>query len=285
VGPTLSLTVPTTFGDVPLELDARGDGRAVVLLHGGAGPGSVTGFADLLAADTGSRVIVPTHPGFAGTARPSALTSIAGLAEVYAGLLDALLLKDAIVVGNSMGGWIAAELALRHPPRLAGIALVNAVGIEVDDHPVNTGIPPAELAAHSWHDPSKAPNLDPESLPPDAREEFLADVAALSLYGGSMADPALRPRLAEVDVPALVLWGEADRIVDAGYGRAYAAAMPFGRFELLPRTGHVPQLETPELLLAALRPFVAGGSVRGRGAWVPVDSFEQIYEPRGILGG
>ncbi len=57
-------------------------------------------------------------------------------------------------------------------------------------------------------------------------------------------------------MPALVLWGEADRIADADYGRAFAAAIPGARFELLPRTGHVPQMETPALLLETLLAFV-----------------------------
>jgi len=131
----ISLTISTSFGDVPLSADERGGGRAVVILHGGAGPVSVTGFADLLADATGTRVIVPTHPGFGGTPRPGALTTVDGLAEVYAGLLDALELEDATVIGNSIGGWIASELALRQPARLGRFALVDAVGVEVEGTP------------------------------------------------------------------------------------------------------------------------------------------------------
>jgi pimeloyl-ACP methyl ester carboxylesterase len=253
----ISLTIPTAAGDVPLTGDERGDGRAVLLLHGGAGPVSVAGFADLLAERTGARVVVPVHPGFGGTPRPEGLATVAGLAELYDGLLDALGLDDVVVVGNSIGGWIAAELALRHPSRLGGLVLVDAVGIELDGHPVAGSLPPAELIAHSWYDPSKARIPDPASLPPAAREILLGNQAALAVYGGAMSDPGLRARLAGVDVPALVVWGEADRIGDVDYGRAYAAAIPGARFELLPRTGHVPQLETPEALLDVLAPFVA----------------------------
>lgn len=257
-----SLAIPTSFGDVPLTFDERGDGRAVVILHGGAGPASVTGFADLLAEATGTRVVVPTHPGFGGTPRPEALRSIGSLAEVYEGLLDALDLVDVSVIGNSMGGWIAAELALRRPARLGRLALVDAVGIEVAGHPAADffSLTPAQVSEHSWFDPSKAPSLDPAALPPAAREIFAGNRAALALYGGGMSDSALLGRLAAIDVPALVLWGEADRIVDADYGRAFAAAIPDARFALLPRTGHVPQMETPELLLEALAQFVGNPS-------------------------
>jgi pimeloyl-ACP methyl ester carboxylesterase len=252
----ISLSIPTSFGDVPLTADERGSGRAVVILHGGAGPTSVSGFADLLADATGTRIVVPTHPGFGGTPRPEALATIDGLAEVYAGLLATLELEDATVIGNSIGGWITSELALRHPSRLGRIALVDAVGVEVEGHPVAVGLAPAQLAEHSWYDTSKAPSLDPATLPPAVREILAGNRSALALYGSSMTDPTLLGRLAGIDIPALVLWGEADRIVDADYGRAFAEAIPGARFELLSRTGHVPQMETPEVLLRALRAFV-----------------------------
>jgi pimeloyl-ACP methyl ester carboxylesterase len=258
----LSLTIPTSFGDVPLTADERGEGRAVVILHGGAGPASVTGFADLLADATGTRVITPVHPGFGGTPRPDALTTIAGLAEVYARLLEELDLDDVTVIGNSLGGWIAAELALRNPSRLGRVALVDAVGVEVAEHPVADffALTPAEIAERSWFDPTKAPSLDPSALPPAAREIFAGNRASLALYGGGMSDPTLLGRLGGVDVPTLVVWGEADRIVDVEYGRAFAAAIPRARFEVLAGAGHVPQMEAAEVLLEVLRIFVAVSS-------------------------
>ncbi|MGT2424848.1 alpha/beta fold hydrolase [Amnibacterium kyonggiense] len=252
----VSLSVPTSFGAVPVDADDRGTGRPVLLLHGGAGPASVGGFADLLAARAGVRVVTPVHPGFGGTPRPDALTSVAGLAEVYAGLLDVLELDDAVVIGNSIGGWITAELAVRRPTRLARIVLVDAVGAEVAGHPVSDDLDPADLVRRSWFDPTRAPSLDPAALPPAARAVVAGNRAALALYGGTMTDPTLLDRLGGVDVPALVVWGEADRIADPEYGRAVAAAIPGARFELLRGTGHVPQVETPELLLDAIRPFL-----------------------------
>ncbi len=255
---TLSLTIPTASGDVPLTADARGSGRPVVILHGGAGPASVTSFADLLAEATSTRVIVPTHPGFNGTPRPETLSTIDGLAEVYAGLLDELGLDDVSVIGNSIGGWIASELALRRPTRLGRVAIVDSVGIEVEGHPVAASLPPAQLAQYSWYDPSKAPSLDPTTMPPAFRQMLAGNQAALALYGGGMTDTTLLHRLGGIVVPTLVLWGEADRIVDPDYGRAFAAAIPDSRFELLSRTGHVPQMETPQTLLDALRQFLTG---------------------------
>src|SRR5580658_8740933 len=104
------------IGPVPVSYGDEGTGQYVyVLLHGGAGPQSVTGFAGQLAGGgaTGpARVITPVHPGFADTPRPAGLNSIAGLARLYVSLLGELGVTGATVVGNSIGGWIAAEMTL-----------------------------------------------------------------------------------------------------------------------------------------------------------------------------
>src|SRR5690349_53351 len=116
-----------TLGEVAVSLDDRGAGQPFLLLHGGAGPQSVTGFADLLAGRQ-ARVLVPTHPGFGGTPRPDALRTIQDLAALYGALLDELDLHGVTVVGNSIGGWIAAEMALAGSPRVSRAVLVDAVG-------------------------------------------------------------------------------------------------------------------------------------------------------------
>ena len=83
-----------------------------------------------------------------------------------------------------------------------------------------------------------------------------ANRAALEVYAGrAMADPGLLDRLPSVTVPVLAIWGEADCIIPAEHGRAYAKAIPGARFLLLPEAGHLPQLETPDRLLAAVLDF------------------------------
>ena len=82
-----------------------------------------------------------------------------------------------------------------------------------------------------------------------------ANGAALAVYAGSpaMADPTLLSRLSGITVPTLVLWGESDQIVEPAYGQAYTAAVPGAHFQVLPATGHLPQMETPDLVLQAIR--------------------------------
>ena len=104
------------IGPVELTLEDRGEGQPFLVLHGGAGPQSVASFSQLLAEKGRNRVLTPTHPGFGGTPRPDELNSVAGLAALYGVLLDDLGLEDVTVIGNSVGGWIAAEMALSGSP-------------------------------------------------------------------------------------------------------------------------------------------------------------------------
>lgn len=242
-------------GPIELAIDERGDGRPYLVLHGGAGPQSVAPFVPLLAEKGRNRVLAPTHPGFDGTRRPDELDSVAGLAALYIGLLDALGLEEVTVIGNSVGGWIAAEMALLGSPRITGVVLIDAVGIEVEGHRVAelSGLTVPEVQALSFHDPTPF-RVDPSTMPDTQRAVMAANAAALAVYAGTpaMADPTLRGRLGRIVVPTLVLWGESDRIVDPGYGRAYADAIGSARFEVLPGSGHMPQLETPDLVLHAI---------------------------------
>lgn len=89
---------------------------------------------------------VPTHPGYAGTSRPDALATVAGLARLYVALLDTLELDDVTVVGNSIGGWIAAEMALLGSSRVSSLVLVDAVCAQVPNHPVADRPPLTEPA-------------------------------------------------------------------------------------------------------------------------------------------
>lgn len=268
---SVSLTTTTTtyalevnqIGRVDVRVEERGAGRPVLLLHGGAGPQSVSTFADLLAGEAGLRVLVPTHPGFGGTVRPAALDSAARLAATYAALVEHLDLEDLSVVGNSVGGWVAAELAAlvgadptsRARERWRNLTLVGAVGLDVPDHrPADFfSLTLDEVADLSYFEPDRF-RLDLDAMPPAARALMPGNRAALAVYGGAtMTDPSLADRLGAITVPTLVVAGEADRIVDVEVARAYAALIPGARLVVLPRTGHLPQLETPDALLALLR--------------------------------
>jgi pimeloyl-ACP methyl ester carboxylesterase len=241
-------------GVVDLSVDDGGHGQPFLLLHGGAGPQSALPFAERFAVGKDVRVITPTHPGFGGTSRPAGLDSIAKLAALYEELLAELDVVDVTVIGNSMGGWIAAELALLRSARVSRIVLIDAVGIDVPGHPVADAfsLSREQIMQRSFHDP--VPFLvDPTGLSEGARAVMAGNQAALSAYtNGTMSDPGLMGRLRDLELATLVLWGDSDRIADLDYGQAYAAAIPLARFQLLEGTGHMPQLETPDQVVQAI---------------------------------
>jgi pimeloyl-ACP methyl ester carboxylesterase len=233
-----------------------GTGRPVLLLHGGGGPFTTALLAQHLGETT--HVIAPTHPGFNGTPRDESITSVRALADVYGQYLIDQDLHDVLVVGSSMGGWLAAELALGSAAdRIGGIVLINGVGVQVEGHPVRSlaGMTPQEIAQYSFHDPSKLRVPPPTSEGLAIAQGNSATLAALA--GQDMVDATLLGRLGAVNAPALVIWGESDRVVDTDYGHAFAAAIPDARFELIPNAGHLPYLENAPAVFAALDPFVA----------------------------
>ena len=187
---TYTLSMP--YGEVPVTVTERGAGAPVLLLHGGAGPDSFAGFADELAARFDYRVLTPVNPGFGGTPRPEGLDSVRKLAEVYARLLAELDLTGVIVAGNSIGGWIAAELALAAPDRVARLFVIDGAGLVSADHPAADfpSLTLDQVTEFSWANP-EGHRIDLSALTDAQRAIFGGNRAALAVYGGpSMADPS-----------------------------------------------------------------------------------------------
>lgn len=248
---TTSITLTTDAGPVGVTLTEQGEGHPFLLLHGGAGPQSVTAFANLLATTRHARVLTPTHPGFGGTPRPAALDSVRGLAGVYAALLDELDLADVTVIGNSIGGWTAAELALLASPRISSVVIVDAVGLQSDTDPIVDffSLTMDQVTDLSYLTPDRF-RTDFTALPDAAQQVMAGNRASLLAYGGTtMADPTLHGRLPAITHPVLVVWGAADRLVSPSHGLAYAAAIDGARYDLINEAGHLPQLETPQRLV------------------------------------
>jgi pimeloyl-ACP methyl ester carboxylesterase len=233
----------------------HGEGRPYLLLHGGAGSGSMLGLAGALGA--GARVVTPIHPGFDAEPRPEWLFGVDRLATAYLALIERLGLRGVVLVGNSMGGWLAAEMALRKSPRIAGIVLLNAVGIDTGSPEKSIvdpmKIPREESLKLSFHDPKKFAFTPPS---PEAAAIMLENQKTLRIYSSeALHDPTLHARLARLDVPSLVVWGESDRIVDVEYGRRFAAAIPGSVFQTVSSAGHLPQIEQPAEVVKLVTEF------------------------------
>jgi pimeloyl-ACP methyl ester carboxylesterase len=249
-------------GGVPLSYLDLGAGAPILVLHGAGGLQPDAPFLSGLAKH--GRVIAPTHPGFGRAELPDWIDSIDDLAYIYLDLLDALDLHDVTVIGFSLGGWIAAEIATKSTARIARVILVDAVGIKISDRLTRDvtdifATEPAELMRLTFHDPSKAPDLSTLS---DEAVEIIArnrEASALYIWEPYAHNPKLVRRLHRIDKPVLLLWGESDGIVTPAYGRAYAERIPGARFEIIAGAGHVPQLEQPDAFVAGVARFIGEG--------------------------
>jgi pimeloyl-ACP methyl ester carboxylesterase len=242
------------------EYGENTEGTGVLMLHGGAGPRTVAGISSALSEHV--YVVTPTHPGFDGTPRPERFDTVADLAVAYLDLLDTLDLKGVMVVGNSIGGWIAAEMALRdNHGRIGALTLLNAVGIHAhmkENRVVDPRtLTPVDVSQLSFANAQFRPDF--ASFSDAQRAAAAANQKTLAVYGGEgfTYDPKLRGRLHRVTVPVLVVWGEEDGIAPLKYGRGYADSFPDGHFAPIPDAGHFPQIEQMGRTLGAIGDFVS----------------------------
>lgn len=247
---------------VPVAWREEGDGPLVLLLHG-LGM-TRTGWDPQLAALGGRyRCVAWDMPGYGASPPPPAPLSFALAADAAAGLIGALGATSAHVVGLSMGGQIALHLALRHPARVRSLALLDtspAFGLDGTDpeawkrlrlDPLDRGVTPAQMAEpvlRSIMAPDVAPDAlaaavaSMERIPPDG---LRATVEMLPTHD-------VRARLPEIACPTLVVVGERDRETPPAYAEAIAAGIPGARLEVVPRAGHIVNLEAPAETAALL---------------------------------
>lgn len=252
-----------TIHGVALETVERGKGRPLLFLHPGHPSGRLDPKAPVLEAlSAHAHVIAPTHPGFGSTPAPRELTTIDDLAYLYLDLLDALDLRDVAVVGVSLGGWIAAEMAVKSTARISALVLANAVGIKPGDRETRDiadiyAITDKQLAELVWADPARmAPN--PKTLPESDLVAMARSRESTGRYAWSpyMHDPKLKGRLHRIHIPTLVLWGAADRVVTIEYGRSYADEIRHAHFETIDGAGHFPHLEQPDAFACTVSRFI-----------------------------
>lgn len=251
----------STVQGVQIEILEQGQGRPILVLHGEDGFDPQTPFFDLLM--TQGRVIVPSHPGFGHSPDCDQINTVEDLSYLYLDLLSEWNLREAVVIGCSLGGWIAAEMAVKSTERIARLVLIAPLGIKIGDRetrdiPDIFALPPDEVTRLKYHDPSRAV-VDYSMLSDDELTIIARNREATALYGWEpyFHNPKLRQRLHRIHIPTLLLWGASDRFVTPGYyGAAYRDAIPGARLEIIEQAGHLPHIEQPEALMGRLREFI-----------------------------
>ena len=250
----------------PVGMLRGGSGPPLLYLHSAGGEVVWMLFHDLLARDF--QVFAPAHPGFGMSEGLDRIDAMEDLVIHYLDLLDLLGLERVDVVGLSLGGWLAAELATRNPERLRRLVLVDAAGIYVPGHdgfeffrdPITTPGFSREMRERCFHDPSSeaAQSFIPDVIPFDKLLFYYRarQATARVAWNPYFYNPKLRGRLYRVKCPTLVLWGDSDGLLPLDFASAYHEAIPGSELKVLPQCGHLPPIERPEEFAAAVKEFL-----------------------------
>ena len=248
------------IADCNVGLMRSGSGEPLLFLHGARGGGQWLSFMNALSSDF--EVLVPEHPGFGSSDTPPWLDNIADLAYFYLDFIERLGLKGVHLVGASLGGWIAAELAVRNQNSLATLTLVAAAGLHLKGVPKGDtfmwSFP--ELARNLFYDQKYAEWMLLASPSEEEQDLQLKNRLATAKLGWQprFYNPHLSKWLHRITVPTLILWGANDKLIPAPYAAAFRNAIGGARLEIFENCGHLPQIEKSEQFVVALTQFLQG---------------------------
>ena len=256
-------TVTVWQGRVPLGVQAKGAGPAVVFFHG---PWGLTWGPFLDALAQSFTVYAPEHPGTTPGA-PDVVQQIDNLWDLtlcYDEMLDQLGLADVALVGHSFGAMMACETAALRPSRVRRLALIDPIGFWRDDAPVTNWMlmALADMPKYVFANPEGAPAKALFSIPDDLEEAALTRTRLSWAMGSTgkfiwpIPDKGLKKRIHRIQAPALLVWGQDDRLVPLAYAQEFARRLPETRTEIVKSAGHAPHLEQPEATAQLVQTFL-----------------------------
>jgi pimeloyl-ACP methyl ester carboxylesterase len=249
-----------------IEIERVGKGPPLLLLHGEDAfeLNSATGRKLIEKLAGRYEVFLPRMPGFGKSTLPGSIRNIDDISYLWLDLLDHYDLCDATIIGFSVGGWLAAEIATKNCDRVSRLVLAGAVGVKFggaydrdieDIYFYNT----TRVREILFDDPLKDPHVDLSGL---SKKSALSvarqrETIVKLCWDPYFHNPSLLHRLNRITCPSLVVWGTKDGMTEPKYGRAYARHIPDAQFVGIPRAGHFPHIEQPELFWRALDRFLA----------------------------
>jgi pimeloyl-ACP methyl ester carboxylesterase len=228
-----------------VNLRRGGSGAPLLFLHGASGAPVILPFMEKLAQRFD--VLVPEHPGYGLSEEPEWLDNIHDVAYFYLDFLKHLNLKGVTLVGSSMGGWMAMEMAVRDTSRIKSLVLVSPAGIAAP------GVLPAdtflmsqeEVVRNLFYDQKLAEQRLAEPVTPEAIDLALKNrhTTARLAWEPRLHDPHLPKWLHRIDVPVKIIWGEQDRILPVQFLETYRKLLPHAEIHVVKNAGHLPHAE------------------------------------------
>jgi len=241
-----------------LRYQEAGEGPTVLFLHGAAGA-EWSPLLDRLSAR--ARVIAPENPGFGRSKIPDWMMSAGDVAFFYLDVLDALKLNDVHLVGHCIGGWIAAEIAIRSTGRIATLTLMAPAGVAHPEIPFGDVFlwNADEFARRQFHD-QKLAEAWRQAQADLGIDVLLQNRTALARLGWSprLANPQLPYWLHRIDIPTLLIWGEEDQVTPFACHKLFTRAIAQSELLALPQSGHALPVERAGEIAERLDSFLQG---------------------------
>jgi len=256
-------TVSVRHGMFNIKLRTEGSGDPLLFLHSAGG---LRGWDPFLAELAKSfTVYAPSHPGFESSSGLDELDDIIDLVVYYNDFLDAIGLESTHVVGHSLGGMFAAELAALSPQRVRKLVLVNAVGLWIDEHPVADffAMTPAELAVALWHNPESDAAKAMFAIPEDEQEQLEAfllrsqHLATAGKFLWPIPDKGLKKRMHRIAAPTHIIWGQSDGLTPVIYAQEFQKRIPDSQVSILQGCAHLPMYEDSEGFVQIVSGFLS----------------------------
>jgi pimeloyl-ACP methyl ester carboxylesterase len=245
---------------VAVRMHRAGQGAPVLFLHGAGGVPQWLPFFDLLAERY--EVWVPEHPGFGASDDPAWIRSIGDLALFYLDFIEEAGLDGVHLVGNSLGGWLAAEILIRDRARFRSLVQLAPAGLRKKGVPPGDNFiwGPEEAVRNLYHDQSFADrmlglNLDEAQLDVMLKNRFSA---AKFGWQPRWHNPDLAKWLHRIKLPTLVIWGADDKLLPASYAEMWQEHLPDVRLVIIEECGHLPHVEQALLVARHVRQFLEG---------------------------
>ncbi len=248
--------------DVAVRQLRAGSGEKIVFLHGASGLPQWNPFFEALTQNYD--VMVPEHPGFGASVAPKTLRNIADMAMYYLDYLDAHGEGGVHLIGHSLGGWIAAEIACRNSSRIKSLTLMAPAGVRVKGVSIGDNF--------IWSIEETIQNLVVDQALAEAMlsrvpTEEEADLLIANRFMATKLgweprwlNPALENWLHRIKLPTQIIWGDTDRLFPAAYGERWRMLIANSKLTILERCGHLPHVEYPLVTAQTIISFLNGAA-------------------------